>query len=107
MPSASRRGSSRSATCTAPIGSTSTASSPQARAVNAAVLEDRVVQLDPDFVARVVAALTDPRATDAGLALMRQARVPPEEIWFRRVQLGVLAVQGQLRARGNWHRTMR
>jgi hypothetical protein len=37
----------------------------------------------------------------------RDLQVPPEEIWFRRVEIGVFAVLGQLRASGNWHRMTR
>jgi hypothetical protein len=36
----------------------------------------------------------------------RDLKIPPDEIWFRRVQIG-LAVLQQLRARGNWHRVTR
>jgi hypothetical protein len=51
--------------------------------------------------------VTDPGTVESSLRLARGLKVPPDEIWFRRVQIGVLAVAGQLRARGNWHRTMR
>jgi predicted unusual protein kinase regulating ubiquinone biosynthesis (AarF/ABC1/UbiB family) len=70
-------------------------------------LRDHEIQIDPEYVAGIIAKLTDPRAIDSSLRLARAMKVPPEEIWFRRVQIGVLAVLGQLRARGNWHRTMR
>jgi predicted unusual protein kinase regulating ubiquinone biosynthesis (AarF/ABC1/UbiB family) len=68
-------------------------------------LRDREVHVDPDYVAGVIAALADPR-----LELIRMARnlkIPPEEIWLRRVEIGVLAVLGRLRASGNWHRMAR
>jgi predicted unusual protein kinase regulating ubiquinone biosynthesis (AarF/ABC1/UbiB family) len=70
-------------------------------------LRDHEVQVDPEYVASIIAKLTNPRAIDSSLRLVRAMKVPPEEIWFRRVQVGVLAVLGQLRARANWHRTMR
>jgi hypothetical protein len=70
-------------------------------------LRDKEVQIDPEYVAGIVAKLTDPRAAESSLRMARGFKVPPEEIWFRRVQVGVLAVAGQLRARGNFHRRMR
>jgi predicted unusual protein kinase regulating ubiquinone biosynthesis (AarF/ABC1/UbiB family) len=70
-------------------------------------LRDKDLQIDPDYVAGIIATLTDPRSIDSSLRTARGLKVPPEEIWFRRVQIGVLAVAGQLRARGNWHRRMR
>jgi predicted unusual protein kinase regulating ubiquinone biosynthesis (AarF/ABC1/UbiB family) len=70
-------------------------------------LRDREVQIDPEYVAGIIAKLTDPRSTDSSLRMARGFKIPPDEIWFRRVQIGVLAVAGQLRARGNFHRTMR
>jgi predicted unusual protein kinase regulating ubiquinone biosynthesis (AarF/ABC1/UbiB family) len=70
-------------------------------------MRDRELQIDPEYVAGIIARLTDPRRIDSSLRLVRGLKIPPEEIWFRRVQVGVLAVLGQLRARGNWHRNMR
>jgi predicted unusual protein kinase regulating ubiquinone biosynthesis (AarF/ABC1/UbiB family) len=70
-------------------------------------LRDQEVQIDPEYVARVIARLADPRAVESSLRMARGLKVPAEELWFRRVQVGVLAVAGQLRARGNWHRVMR
>jgi predicted unusual protein kinase regulating ubiquinone biosynthesis (AarF/ABC1/UbiB family) len=69
-------------------------------------VHDRELRIDPDYVATVMAALIDPRAFDGALRLVRQIRVPPEEIWVRRVETSVLAVLGQLRAERNWHRIM-
>ena len=40
------------------------------------------------------------------MQLVRQLKLPPEEIWLRRVETSVLAVLGQLRAQRNWHRIM-
>ena len=53
-----------------------------------------------------MAALLDPRAVEGSLRLVRQLKLPPEEIWLRRVETSVLAVLGQLRAKRNWHRVM-
>jgi hypothetical protein len=69
-------------------------------------LKDRELRIDPDYVAGVLAALLDPRAFDGTVRLVRQMKVPPEEIWIRRVETSVLAVLGQLRAERNWHRVM-
>jgi predicted unusual protein kinase regulating ubiquinone biosynthesis (AarF/ABC1/UbiB family) len=69
-------------------------------------LKDRELRIDPDYVAGVISALIDPRAMEGALRLIRQLKVPPEEIWLRRVETSVLAVLGQLRAQRNWHRIM-
>jgi predicted unusual protein kinase regulating ubiquinone biosynthesis (AarF/ABC1/UbiB family) len=69
-------------------------------------MRDEEVRIDPDYVAGVVAALIDPRAFDGAMRLTRQVKVPPEEIWLRRVETSVLAVLGQLGAKRNWHRIM-
>lgn len=70
-------------------------------------MHDRELRIDPDYVAAVIAALVDPRAMEGAFRLVRQLKVPPEEIWLRRVETSVLAVLGQLRATRNWHRIMR
>jgi predicted unusual protein kinase regulating ubiquinone biosynthesis (AarF/ABC1/UbiB family) len=69
-------------------------------------LRDEELRIDPDYVAGIVAALIDPRAFDGALRLVRQIKIPREEIWLRRVETSVLAVLGQLRAKRNWHRIM-
>ncbi len=69
-------------------------------------LHDRELQIDPGYVAGVVAALVDPRALEGAFRLARQIKVPPEEIWLRRMETSVLAVLGHLRATANWHRIM-
>jgi hypothetical protein len=38
---------------------------------------------------------------------MRQESIPAEELMGRRMELGVVAVLGQLRAKRNWHRIIR
>jgi predicted unusual protein kinase regulating ubiquinone biosynthesis (AarF/ABC1/UbiB family) len=70
-------------------------------------LRDQDLRIDPEYVAGIIAKLSDPRAVESSLRMARGLKIPPEEIWFRRVQIGVLAVAGQLRAEGNWHRVMR
>jgi hypothetical protein len=78
----------------------------QALALGDWYLQDRELTIDPDYVAAVIASLIDPRAMEGSLRLVRQLKVPPQEIWLRRVEVSVLAVLGQLRARRNWHRIM-
>jgi predicted unusual protein kinase regulating ubiquinone biosynthesis (AarF/ABC1/UbiB family) len=78
----------------------------QALAIGDWYLHDRELRIDPDYVASVLAALMDPRAVEGSLRLVRQLKLPPEEIWLRRVETSVLAVLGQLRAKRNWHRIM-
>ncbi|MGB0094684.1 MAG: AarF/ABC1/UbiB kinase family protein [Solirubrobacteraceae bacterium] len=79
----------------------------QALVVGDWYLRDRELRIDPEYVAAIVEKLIDPRAMEGALRLVRQMKVPPEEIWLRRVETSVLAVLGQLHARRNWHRIMR
>jgi predicted unusual protein kinase regulating ubiquinone biosynthesis (AarF/ABC1/UbiB family) len=72
------------------------------RAVGGWYMEDREVTLDPERVARAVAASTDPRSEHANL--IRHERLPADELLGRRMETGVLAVLGQLRATRNWLR---
>jgi hypothetical protein len=53
----------------------------------------------------VIAAMSDPRSDF--YQLMRRENVPANELMGRRMEIGVLAVLGQLRARRNWHRIAR
>ena len=76
----------------------------QAIALGDWYLHDRELRIDPDYVASIIASLVDPRAMEGSLRLVRQLKVPAEEIWLRRVETSVLAVLGQLRAERNWHR---
>ena len=69
-------------------------------------LQDRELRIDSEYVAGVISALIDPRAMEGALHLIRQLKVPPQEIWLRRVETSVLAVLGQLGATRNWHRIM-
>jgi predicted unusual protein kinase regulating ubiquinone biosynthesis (AarF/ABC1/UbiB family) len=68
-------------------------------------LRDQTLTIDPDYVARILAQLME--VSPQVIRLLREVKVPPEEIWFRRVQIGVFAILGQLRATANWHRIMR
>ncbi|MBV9048224.1 MAG: hypothetical protein JOY58_08140, partial [Solirubrobacterales bacterium] len=79
----------------------------QALVVGDWYLRDRELRIDPEYVGGIVERLIDPRAMEGALHLMRQMKLPPEEIWLRRVETSVLAVLGQLHAKRNWHRIMR
>lgn len=68
-------------------------------------LRDQTVTIDPEYVARLLAMLME--VSPQAIRFLREAKLPPEEIWWRRVQVGVFAVLGQLRASANWHRIMR
>lgn len=68
-------------------------------------LRDQELRIDPEYVARLLGMLLE--ASPQAIRLVREVKVPPEEIWFRRVQVGVFAILGQLHAKANWHRIMR
>ena len=46
-------------------------------------------------------------ARNRALDLMRRESVPADELMGRRMEVGVVAVLGQLRAKRNWYRIMR
>ena len=72
------------------------------RTIGGWYMEDREVTVDADLVMRAISAATDPRSEFYGL--MRQENVPANELMGRRMESGVLAVLGQLRATRNWLR---
>jgi predicted unusual protein kinase regulating ubiquinone biosynthesis (AarF/ABC1/UbiB family) len=74
-------------------------------AVGGWYLEDVEREVDPEYVMAVITAISDPRSDF--YALMRRENVPANELMGRRMEIGVLAVLGQLRARRNWHRIAR
>jgi predicted unusual protein kinase regulating ubiquinone biosynthesis (AarF/ABC1/UbiB family) len=61
--------------------------------------------ITPEYVMSVITAISDPRSDF--YALMRRENVPANELMGRRMEIGVLAVLGQLRAQRNWHRIAR
>ena len=65
-------------------------------------MEDREVTVDSELVMRAIAAVTDPRA--GFYEIWRRENVPANELMGRRMESGVLAVLGQLRATRNWYR---
>ena len=66
---------------------------------------DEELEITPEYVMSVISAVSDPRSDF--YALMRRENVPANELMGRRMEIGVLAVLGQLRARRNWHRIAR
>jgi predicted unusual protein kinase regulating ubiquinone biosynthesis (AarF/ABC1/UbiB family) len=76
-----------------------------ADAIQGWFLTDREVTIDAELVRRTIAAANDPRA--GFFDLMRRATLPHEDVLMRRLDAGVVAVLGQLRATCNWHRIAR
>jgi len=74
-------------------------------AVGGWYLDDREIEITPEYVMAVIAAISDPRSDF--YSLMRRENVPANELMGRRMEVGVLAVLGQLRARRNWNRIAR
>ncbi len=67
--------------------------------------QDTERPITPEYVMSVITAISDPRSDF--YALMRRENVPANELMGRRMEIGVLAVLGQLRAQRNWHRIAR
>jgi predicted unusual protein kinase regulating ubiquinone biosynthesis (AarF/ABC1/UbiB family) len=72
------------------------------RVVGGWYMEDREVTVDSQLVMNAIAAVTDPRA--GFYDLWRRENLPANELMGRRMETGVLAVLGQLRATRNWYR---
>src|SRR4051794_17208884 len=72
------------------------------RVIGGWYMEDREVTIDSEVVMNAIAAVTDPRA--GFYDLWRRENVPANELMGRRMETGVLAVLGQLRATRNWYR---
>jgi hypothetical protein len=68
-------------------------------------MEDRETEVTPNLVMKMIEATHDPRSEY--FDLMRRESIPANELMGRRMEIGVFAVLGQLRARRNWHRIMR
>jgi predicted unusual protein kinase regulating ubiquinone biosynthesis (AarF/ABC1/UbiB family) len=67
--------------------------------------EDKETEITPEYVMDVMTAVSDPRSEF--YSLMRRENIPANELMGRRMEIGVLAVLGQLRAKRNWHRIAR
>jgi hypothetical protein len=75
------------------------------KAIGGWYMEDDEIEVDPVVVMRMIEVTHDPRSEY--FELMRKESIPAEEMMGRRMEIGVIAVLGQLRARRNWHRIMR
>jgi predicted unusual protein kinase regulating ubiquinone biosynthesis (AarF/ABC1/UbiB family) len=74
-------------------------------AVSGWFVEDREVEISPQRVMKIIESTNDPRSEYYDL--MRRESMPADELMGRRMEIGVVAVLGQLRAKRNWHRIMR
>ncbi len=68
-------------------------------------LEDKVTQITPRRVMKMIEVTSDPRSDF--FDLLRKESLPADELMGRRMETGLLAVLSQLRATANWHRIMR
>jgi predicted unusual protein kinase regulating ubiquinone biosynthesis (AarF/ABC1/UbiB family) len=66
---------------------------------------DAEVDLTPEIATQIVIDMSDPRSRH--YAAMRHENLPPDHLFGRRTETLTLAVMGQLRATGNWHRIAR
>ena len=67
--------------------------------------QDREVEVDAKIVMKIIESTNDPRSEY--FDLMRRESIPADELMGRRMEIGVVAVLGQLRAKRNWHRILR
>ena len=75
------------------------------RAVGGWYLEDREIEITARRVMKIIESTNDPRSEY--FDLMRRESIPADELMGRRMEIGVVAVLGQLRAKRNWHRILR
>lgn len=74
-------------------------------AVGGWYIEDREIEISARRVMKIIESTNDPRSEYYDL--MRREAVPADELMGRRMEIGVVAVLGQLQAKRNWHRIMR
>ena len=74
-------------------------------AVGGWYIQDREIEISARRVMKIIESTNDPRSEYYDL--MRRESLPAEELMGRRMEIGVVAVLGQLRAKRNWHRIMR
>jgi predicted unusual protein kinase regulating ubiquinone biosynthesis (AarF/ABC1/UbiB family) len=74
-------------------------------AVGGWYLEDREIEIGARRVMKIIESTNDPRSEY--FDLMRRESLPADELMGRRMEIGVVAVLGQLRAKRNWHRIAR
>jgi predicted unusual protein kinase regulating ubiquinone biosynthesis (AarF/ABC1/UbiB family) len=75
------------------------------RAVGGWYIEDREIEITPRRVMKIIESTNDPRSEY--FDLMRRESLPADELMGRRMEIGVVAVLGQLGAKRNWHRIAR
>ncbi|HEY5053926.1 MAG TPA: AarF/ABC1/UbiB kinase family protein [Solirubrobacterales bacterium] len=75
------------------------------RSIGGWYLEDREIEISARRVMKIIESTHDPRSEY--FDLMRRESMPADELMGRRMEIGVVAVLGQLRAKRNWHRIMR
>jgi predicted unusual protein kinase regulating ubiquinone biosynthesis (AarF/ABC1/UbiB family) len=75
------------------------------RAVGGWYVEDREIEITAKRVMKIIESTNDPRSEYYDL--MRRESIPADELMGRRMEIGVVAVLGQLRAKRNWHRIAR
>jgi predicted unusual protein kinase regulating ubiquinone biosynthesis (AarF/ABC1/UbiB family) len=75
------------------------------RAVGGWYIEDREIEISARRLLKIIESTNDPRSEYYDL--MRREAMPADELMGRRMEIGVVAVLGQLRAKRNWHRIMR
>ncbi|HEY5976887.1 MAG TPA: AarF/ABC1/UbiB kinase family protein [Solirubrobacterales bacterium] len=73
-------------------------------AVGGWYIEDREIEITPRRVMKIIESTNDPRSEYYDL--MRRQSIPANELMGRRMEIGVVAVLGQLGATRNWHRIM-
>jgi predicted unusual protein kinase regulating ubiquinone biosynthesis (AarF/ABC1/UbiB family) len=74
-------------------------------AVGGWYIEDREIEISAKRVMKIIESTNDPRSEY--FDLMRREAMPADELMGRRMEIGVVAVLAQLRAKRNWHRIMR
>jgi predicted unusual protein kinase regulating ubiquinone biosynthesis (AarF/ABC1/UbiB family) len=74
-------------------------------AISGWFLEDREIEISAQRVMKIIESTNDPRSEYYDL--MRRESLPADELMGRRMEIGVVAVLGQLRAKRNWYRIMR
>jgi predicted unusual protein kinase regulating ubiquinone biosynthesis (AarF/ABC1/UbiB family) len=75
------------------------------RAVGGWYIEDREIEISAKRVMKIIESTNDPRSEY--FDLMRREAMPADELMGRRMEIGVVAVLGQLGAKRNWHQIMR
>ena len=75
------------------------------KAIGGWYMEDKEIEVNPNLVMKMIEVTHDPRSEY--FDLMRRESIPADELMGRRMEIGVFAVLGQLRAKRNWYRIMR